>query len=48
MSEKAQEQPTEEPAPTKESDANRVTREEATGASRGPQEPSDEQADNDE
>jgi hypothetical protein len=43
MSEKPQEQGSEEPAPIKESDANRVTPQEAERASRG----SDESAEDD-
>jgi hypothetical protein len=42
MSEKAQNQATEEPAPIKESDANRVTPEESERASRGQEETAEE------
>jgi hypothetical protein len=42
MSEKTQEQASEEPAPIKESDANRVTPEESERASRRSDETSDE------
>jgi hypothetical protein len=42
MSEKAQGQGSEEPAPIKESDANRVTPEESERASRGPRESTEE------
>jgi hypothetical protein len=44
MSEKAQEQASDDPAPTKESDANRVTQDEAEQASTGRDESPDEEA----
>jgi hypothetical protein len=44
MSEKTEEQPSQEPAPTKESDANRVTQEETERDSRDSEQESTEQA----